>query len=390
MKKQLKTMLVAGFMAGLMMIQPVYGAEVTSAAVKQVIRMDAQGVGHPDNAQENSSDVNALPPEEQAADTNALAPAEQAADTNALVPAEQAADTNALAPAEQAADTNALAPAEQAADTNALAPAEQAADTNALAPAEQAADTNALAPAEQAADTNALAPTEQTAGVPLPPADTAATQNVPNLPAGIRALDPTKPMIALTYDDGPFAAVGNRIMDVMNLYGGKCTFFMVGNRVTSYAAEVQRMAREGFEVANHTQDHPNLKKLGAAQIQAQVNACNDVIQAVSGVRPTVMRLPGGNKNNTVLANTGMPIILWNIDTNDWKTKSAQATVNAVLGKVKDGDIVLMHELYSSTAAATETLVPALVSQGFQLVTVSELAFYKGKTLTAGQVYYSIR
>ena len=86
----------------------------------------------------------------------------------------------------------------------------------------------------------------------------------------------------------------------------------------------------------------------------------------------------------------MPIILWNIDTNDWKTKSAQATVNAVLGKVKDGDIVLMHELYSSTAAATETLVPALVSQGFQLVTVSELAFYKGKTLTAGQVYYSIR
>ncbi len=311
MKKQLKTMLVAGFMAGLMMIQPVYGAEVTSAAVKQVIRMDAQGVGHPDNAQENSSDVNALPPEEQAADTNALAPAEQAADTNALAPAEQAADT-------------------------------------------------------------------------------AAAQNVPNLPAGIRALDPTKPMIALTYDDGPFAAVGNRIMDVMNLYGGKCTFFMVGNRVTSYAAEVQRMAREGFEVANHTQDHPNLKKLGAAQIQAQVNACNDVIQAVSGVRPTVMRLPGGNKNNTVLANTGMPIILWNIDTNDWKTKSAQATVNAVLGKVKDGDIVLMHELYSSTAAATETLVPALVSQGFQLVTVSELAFYKGKTLTAGQVYYSIR
>ena len=107
MKKQLKTMLVAGFMAGLMMIQPVYGAEVTSAAVKQVIRMDAQGVGHPDNAQENSSDVNALPPEEQAADTNALAPAEQAADTNALAPAEQAADPNALVPAEQAADTNA-------------------------------------------------------------------------------------------------------------------------------------------------------------------------------------------------------------------------------------------------------------------------------------------
>ena len=197
-------------------------------------------------------------------------------------------------------------------------------------------------------------------------------------------------MIALTYDDGPYAPVGNRIMDVMNQYGAKCTFFMVGNRVSSYAAEVQRMAREGFEVANHTQDHPNLRKLGAAQVQSQVNACNNIIQNVSGVRPTLMRLPGGNKSSTVTASTGMPMIMWNVDTNDWKTRNAQSTINAVLGKVKDGDIVLMHELYTSTAAATETLVPALVSQGFQLVTVSELAYYKGMPLNAGQLYYSIR
>lgn len=84
------------------------------------------------------------------------------------------------------------------------------------------------------------------------------------------------------------------------------------------------------------------------------------------------------------------MIMWNIDTNDWKTKNAQSTVNAVLGKVKDGDIILMHELYSSTAAATETLVPALTAQGFQLVTVSELAYYRGISLNAGQLYYSIR
>lgn len=208
-----------------------------------------------------------------------------------------------------------------------------------------------------------------------------------NLQLGaVRKLDPSKPMIALTYDDGPQSSVGNRIMNVMNQYGGKCTFFMVGERVPAHAAEVQRMANEGFEVANHTQNHKYLNRVSAAEIHAQVNACNDTIESICGVRPTLMRLPGGNKNSTVLANVTMPIILWNVDTLDWKTRNAQSTVNSVLGKVKDGDIVLMHELYSATADATEILVPALVSQGFQLVTVSELAYYRGIPLNAGQIY----
>ncbi len=332
MKKRLKTLLLAGIFASLTMLQPTYGADFMSEAVKQVIRIDENGFAHSDTPQPNTGTEN--------------------------ISGEQT-DVNALPPAEQS-------------------PQEQPADTNALPPVQE------QPPQEQPADTNALPPVQE-----QPPQEQPA-QQAQNLPAGIRALDPSKPMIALTYDDGPYAPVGNRIMDVMNQYGGKCTFFMVGNRVPSYSTEVQRMAREGFEVANHTQDHPNLKKLGASQIHAQVNACNDIIQSVSGVRPTLMRLPGGNKNNTVLSSTGMPMIMWNIDTNDWKTKNAQSTVNAVLGKVKDGDIILMHELYSSTAAATETLVPALTAQGFQLVTVSELAYYRGISLNAGQLYYSIR
>lgn len=196
-------------------------------------------------------------------------------------------------------------------------------------------------------------------------------------------------MIALTFDDGPYAPVGNRIMDVMNQYGGKCTFFMVGNRVPSYQAEVQRMVNEGFEVANHTQDHKYLNQLGADAIRAQVEACNNTIQAVTGVRPTLMRLPGGNKNSTVLANVNMPIILWNVDTKDWKNRNAQSVINSVMGNVKDGDIILMHELYTSTAEAVEALVPALTAQGFQLVTVSELSYYKGIALNPGQIYHSI-
>lgn len=201
-------------------------------------------------------------------------------------------------------------------------------------------------------------------------------------------IDPSKPMVALTFDDGPQPSVGNRIMDCLAQYGGKATFFMVGERVGSYKTEVQRMVAEGHEVANHTMNHKYLQKLGAAQIQAQINNGNDAIQAACGVRPTLLRLPGGNHNTTVLANAGMPMIQWNVDTLDWKTRNADKTVAAVLNHVKDGDIILMHELYGATGDAVARIVPELHKRGFQMVTVSQMAAAKGRSLEAGKLYSS--
>ena len=201
-------------------------------------------------------------------------------------------------------------------------------------------------------------------------------------------IDPSKPMVALTFDDGPQPSVGNRIMDCLAQYGGKATFFMVSERVGSYKTEVQRMVAEGHEVANHTMNHKYLQKLGAAQIQAQVNNGNDAIQAACGVRPTLLRLPGGNHNATVLANAGMPMIQWNVDTLDWKTRNADKTVAAVLNHVKDGDIILMHELYGATGDAVARIVPELHKRGFQMVTVSQMAAAKGRSLEAGKLYSS--
>ena len=102
-----------------------------------------------------------------------------------------------------------------------------------------------------------------------------------------------------------------------------------------------------------------------------------------------MRLPGGNKNATVLANVQAPIIMWSIDTLDWKTRNTQSTVDKVLGDVRDGDIILMHELYRQTGDAATQIIPALVERGFQLVTVSELAQYRGG-LQGGHVYSAFR
>lgn len=203
-----------------------------------------------------------------------------------------------------------------------------------------------------------------------------------------RQIDPNKPMIAFTYDDGPCTGPGNRIIDVFLQYDQRCTFFLVGNRISSRAEEVKRMADNGFEIGNHSWSHQYYNKLSAEQIRQDVERCNQAIIQYAGVTPTLARTPGGIKSSSILSAVNMPVILWNIDTLDWKTRNADKNVAAVLGKVKDGDIILMHELYFASAEATERLVPALVEQGFQLVTVSELVRYKGKQLEAGTCYFN--
>lgn len=224
---------------------------------------------------------------------------------------------------------------------------------------------------------------------------TSAEEAEAETPAGVltssgRYIDPTRPMVALTYDDGPQTTAGNHILDVLAQYGAKATFFVVGDRCASRASEMQRMVAEGHEVGNHTYNHKYLNTLGAAEIQAQVNRGTQAILDSSGAYPNLVRLPGGNRNATVLANVNFPMIMWSIDTLDWKTRNAQNTISSVLNNVKDGDIVLMHELYDATATATETIVPELVARGYQLVTVSEMAEARGVQMQPGQLYFSFR
>lgn len=205
-----------------------------------------------------------------------------------------------------------------------------------------------------------------------------------------RVIDPAKPMVALTFDDGPYAPVGNRILDCLAQYNGRATFYVVGERVPGNAAEMQRIVAEGHEIGNHTYSHKYLNKLNTAQIRQEIDQCADTVQAVCGVRPATVRLPGGNKNATVLAAVQEPIVLWNVDTLDWKTRNAQKTVSAVLDHVQDGDIILMHELYQASGDAALQIIPELTNRGYQLVTVSEMAQYRRGGLQNGQIYYSMK
>ena len=205
-----------------------------------------------------------------------------------------------------------------------------------------------------------------------------------------RIIDPSKPMVALTFDDGPYGPVGNRILDCLAQYNGRATFYVVGERVPAEAAEMQRIVAEGHEIGNHTYSHKYLNKLNTAQIRQEIDRCADTVQSVCGVRPATVRLPGGNKNATVLAAVQEPIVLWNVDTLDWKTRNAQQTVSAVLDHVQDGDIILMHELYQASGDAALQIIPELTNRGYQLVTVSEMAQYRRGGLQNGQIYYSMK
>ena len=205
-------------------------------------------------------------------------------------------------------------------------------------------------------------------------------------------VDSKKPMVALTFDDGP-GNYEDRILAVLQKYNAKATFFYVGTQAEKYPSTVKRMADAGMEIGNHSYKHENLPKLSEAGIETSLSKTNSILRKLSGQSVSLVRPPYGATGGSVksaLASTGQPSILWSIDTLDWKTKNTHNTVNVVLTQVKDGDVILMHSIYKQTAEAAEQIVPALKERGYQLVTVSELAKARGVSLQAGKNYSSFR
>ncbi len=211
--------------------------------------------------------------------------------------------------------------------------------------------------------------------------------NVQMKPIG-RVVDPNKPMVALTYDDGPRPKSTNRILDCLEKYDSVATFFELGYLAKAYPDCIRREVALGCEVANHSWDHPNLATLSGSGVASQINSTSNLIYDICGVKPTLLRPPYGSYNSTVRNNAGMPLIIWSIDTLDWKYRDASYVTSVIKNQVTDGSIILMHSIYDSTAAATEAIVPWLINRGYQLVTVSELAEARGIDLQNGASYHS--
>lgn len=207
-----------------------------------------------------------------------------------------------------------------------------------------------------------------------------------------RYIDPDRPMVALTYDDGPGDASETKILDCLEQNGAVATFFYTGTRATKRPDQIKRAKTLGCEMGNHSWNHPQLTKISPEAAQDQLTRTNDAVQAACGSAPTVFRPCYGATNDTVNSLAQMPVIMWSIDTLDWKTKDAQKTFDCIKTKADqgklDGKIVLMHSIHEPTAEATEMIVPWLKENGYQMVTVSELIKYKrGEDPQNGKVYF---
>lgn len=203
------------------------------------------------------------------------------------------------------------------------------------------------------------------------------------------AIDPSKPMVAITFDDGPNPETTTPMLDALEENYAKATFFCLGQNAGYYPETVQREYNLGMEVGTHTYSHVVLTKLGASELDSEISKSVDAIEKAIGVKPSLMRPPYGAVNKTVLSAVGgynLCCMNWSLDTEDWKTKNADATYNEVM-KAQDGDVVLLHDIHEYNVDAVKRFVPDLIAQGFQLVTVPELYKARGETLDPGTVHY---
>lgn len=191
----------------------------------------------------------------------------------------------------------------------------------------------------------------------------------------IKIIDPDKPMVALTFDDGPNKYT-EQLLDALKEYNCSATFFVLGSMVEKFPIALQRMVLEGHEIGNHTMDHRQLTKLTEKEIIKEVEDTQHAIESIVHVYPTLVRPPYGSKNETVSRILDYDLILWDLDTRDWASKDTQKIIEVTLNNVRDKDIILMHDIYPTSVQAAIELIPLLQERGYQLVTVSELMMYR--------------
>lgn len=187
------------------------------------------------------------------------------------------------------------------------------------------------------------------------------------------------PMIALTFDDGP-SIYTSEILTELRENHAKATFFVLGRNVEKYPNVLKEISEYGCEIGNHTYNHQNLVELSLFELRKEISMMNKLIKSITHKRCTLFRCPGGHCDSRTRILARMPIVMWSLDTLDWKTRDTQKTIDAVLNHVEDGDIVLMHDIHQPTITAAKIIIHDLTKRGYRLVTVSELMKARAKGL----------
>jgi peptidoglycan/xylan/chitin deacetylase (PgdA/CDA1 family) len=196
----------------------------------------------------------------------------------------------------------------------------------------------------------------------------------------IHALLGQKRQVLLTFDDGPHPEITPRILSILRQRGLKAVFFLIGINVRKYPNIVRQIAAEGHTIGNHTFSHPNLARCSAERVQQEIRQTNDLIEQITGIRPTLCRPPYGGLSASaieVLRQEGMSIMLWNIDPSDWRHRNTERTLGQLRRQLRlddqgRGGVVLMHDILSSTAAALEPFLTALAQHDLRPISFADM------------------
>ncbi len=202
-------------------------------------------------------------------------------------------------------------------------------------------------------------------------------------------IDSNKKHVAITFDDGP-SKYTEELVQILDANKARSTFFMVGNKLNSMASAVKTVHDAHHEIGYHSYKHENFKSQTLATAQTEFQNSNTTLQNLIGEDFKLTRPPYGSLNATIKNGLATSFILWNVDTNDWRYRDTDYLYNYVLENIQDGDIILFHDSYETSIRAVEKLLPELYVQGYQLVTVSDLAALKGVTLKNNTSYYSFK
>jgi len=195
--------------------------------------------------------------------------------------------------------------------------------------------------------------------------------------------------VAITFDDGPSLAYTGKVLDMLEKYDIKATFFMVGKYITGAKDIVARMAQNGHELGYHTWSHSYFPQMSVAEIKSNFQTFQDTLIAACGRGVTVYRAPGGAITDHALNAIPHPHIYWSVDTRDWETRNTERVKNAILGGLKDGAIILLHDIhattYTGTLAALETIFAN--DMDVEFLTVTEILSRNGEAPQPGITYY---
>ena len=197
------------------------------------------------------------------------------------------------------------------------------------------------------------------------------TEKIFSLPV-ISKTTGTPKYIALTFDDGPSRKYTPILLDGLKERGVHATFFLMGKNIEGEEDIVQRMSEEGHLIGNHSYEHIQLTKAGAKAVCEAVEHTQEQIEAITGKRPEYIRPPYGDWNEELEEEIGMTPVLWSLDSLDWKLKDTGKIIHQVLKDVKDGDIILLHDIFPSSVEAALELIDILQKEGYVFVTADEL------------------